>query len=75
MVIFGHSPTPPPPPPNPKIIFFKVKFSNSRGGPRMKYITFIEEYCFKFQKLPFPLIKLEEFAKNSQIDLAEKCFI
>ena len=29
----------------------------------------------KIQKLPLPLMKLEEFAKNSQTDFAEKCFI
>ena len=29
----------------------------------------------KIQKLPLPLMKLEEFVKNSQTDFAEKCFI
>ena len=33
MVIFGHRRGGVQPPENPEITFFKVKFSNSRGGP------------------------------------------
>ena len=43
-----------------------------------KYMPYIEDYYFKSQKLPLPLhalTKLEEFAKNSHTDFAEKFFI
>ena len=40
-----------------------------------EYMPYIENYCFKFQKLPLQLMKLDKFAKNSLTDFAEKCFI
>ena len=36
-----------------------------------EYMPYIENYCFKFQKLPLQLMKLVEFAKKSQTDFAE----
>ena len=38
-------------------------------------MPYIGEYCFKFQKLPLQLMKLEEFAKDSRTDFAEKRLI
>ena len=53
---------------------FKYTVSSRNTDTLFKYMSYIEEYCFKFQKLPLPLMKLEEFAKKSQTDFAEKCF-
>ena len=53
----------------------KYTESSRNTDTLFKYMPYIEEYCFKSQKLPLPLMKLEEFAKNSQTDFAEKCFI
>ena len=38
-------------------------------------MSYIEEYCLKSQKITPSTYEMEEFAKNSQTDFAEKCFI
>ena len=37
-------------------------------------MSYIEEYCLKSQKITPSTYEMEEFAKNSPTDFAEKCF-
>ena len=53
----------------------KYTESSRNTDTLFKYMPYIEDYYFKSQKLPLPLMKLEEFAKNSHTDFAEKFFI
>ena len=54
---------------------FKYTEISRNTDTLFEYMPYIENYCFKFQKLTLQLMKLEKFAKNSQTDFAEKCFI